>query len=376
MAVQTIKATIQMRKGNEKKFDPDKMTAGEWAVSLDSKKVWMCFRPGLVLRMATYEGFEQDMIEIQDILATCQDIQAAVERFMNLAQQHASHAESWSTSSKSWAVGGTGTREGENTNNSKYWSQQAEREADRAKMEADRAAAISGIDIDSELNESSANPVQNRVVTKELNKKLSKEGGDGSNIIVNFEQAMERLNVSNGDKFSVFAGKVKKWFFDLKQVAFSGNYNDLNNKLSIVNNLLATSSGYVLDATQGKILNDKITEKHNELVGEFDALGHERYIVKINPGGNAILTFKGASLLNNRNYIIQLSTIYTSTFQYRRYLLRGNVIRIIDNIAPANITANFNVPELVVIDGTVKVHFEGDKSTSVYSVAVIIDFLG
>lgn len=200
--------------------------------------------------------------------------------------------------------------------------------------------------------------------------------GEINDLTPDFDKAETRDNIQSGEKISILFGKVKKWFFDLNLVAFSGNYNDLNNKLSIVNNLLATSSGYVLDATQGKILNDKITEKHNEIVGEFDALGHERYIVKINPGGNAILTFKGAALLNNRNYIIQLSTIYTSTFQYRRYLLRNNAIRIIDNIAPSNITANFNVPELVVIDGTVKVHFEGDKSTSVYSVAVIIDFLG
>ena len=53
MAIQTINATIQMRRGMEEDFDPDQMAAGEWAVSTDSKKVWMCFRPGLVLRMAT-----------------------------------------------------------------------------------------------------------------------------------------------------------------------------------------------------------------------------------------------------------------------------------------------------------------------------------
>lgn len=147
MAVQTIKATIQMRKGAEQNFDPSQMTAGEWAVSTDSKKVWMCFSPGIVRRMATYEAFEQDMREIQLILATCQNIQAAVERFMQLAQQHSTQAEEWSVTSKSWAVGGTGTRQGENTNNSQFWSNQSKAEADRAKEEADRAAAITGIDI-------------------------------------------------------------------------------------------------------------------------------------------------------------------------------------------------------------------------------------
>ena len=66
---------------------------------------------------------------------------------MQLAQQHSTQAEEWSVTSKSWAVGGTGTRKGENTNNSQFWSNQSKAEADRAKEEADRAADITGIDI-------------------------------------------------------------------------------------------------------------------------------------------------------------------------------------------------------------------------------------
>lgn len=126
MAINTIKATIQMRRGHEEDFEPDQMTAGEWAVSMDSKKVWMCFMPGLVYRMATYEAFEEDMNEIQLILATCQDIQKAVERFEQLAQEHKNQAEHYSVLSKSWALGGTGIRDGEDTNNSKYYSKESE----------------------------------------------------------------------------------------------------------------------------------------------------------------------------------------------------------------------------------------------------------
>ena len=86
MAINTIHATIQERYGAEENLDPDQLTTGEWAVATDTEKVWMCFRPGLVLRMATYEGFEQDMKEIQDILAECQDIQTAVAAFEKLAE--------------------------------------------------------------------------------------------------------------------------------------------------------------------------------------------------------------------------------------------------------------------------------------------------
>ena len=47
--------------------------------------------------------------------------------------------------SESWAVGGTGTRDGEDGDNSKYYCKQSQAEADRAKIEADKAAAFSEI---------------------------------------------------------------------------------------------------------------------------------------------------------------------------------------------------------------------------------------
>lgn len=122
----TTLATIQMRRGAEENFDPDQMTAGEWAVSTDSKKVWMCFMPGLVLRMATYEAFEKDMEEIRAILVEAQDIQLAIQTWFKLAE--------------SYAHGGTGAREGEETDNAKYYAEQA-------KISADNAAAVADIGI-------------------------------------------------------------------------------------------------------------------------------------------------------------------------------------------------------------------------------------
>lgn len=122
----TTLATIQMRRGAEENFDPDQMTAGEWAVSTDSKKVWMCFQPGLVLRMATYEAFEKDMEEIRQILVEAQDIQAAIE--------------AWNYLAESYAHGGTGKREGEDTDNAKYYSEQAQ-------IYANNAEAVTGIGI-------------------------------------------------------------------------------------------------------------------------------------------------------------------------------------------------------------------------------------
>lgn len=116
---------IRVRQGKEKDFNPYKLLPGEWATVLDKKYVYMCFSPGDVRRMATYEAFEEDMILIQQILATCEDIQVAVEAFKKIAEQHAIQAETYSVESKSWAVGGTKIRDGEDTNNSKFYAEQA-----------------------------------------------------------------------------------------------------------------------------------------------------------------------------------------------------------------------------------------------------------
>lgn len=71
-------AIMQVRRGLEADFDPEKMKPGEWAVSTDKQYVRMCFSPGVCVRMATYDAFEKDMAAIQDILAECQTIEQAV----------------------------------------------------------------------------------------------------------------------------------------------------------------------------------------------------------------------------------------------------------------------------------------------------------
>ena len=56
--------------------------------------------------------------------------------------------------------------------------------------------------------------------------------GDASNTTVAFTQASARENIETGETKSTLFGKIKKWFSDLKAVAFSGSYNDLSDKPS------------------------------------------------------------------------------------------------------------------------------------------------
>lgn len=61
---------IQNRRGNESDFDPNKMLQGEWATATDTEKVWMCFKPGKVRRMATYEDMVENIGEATEEIKT------------------------------------------------------------------------------------------------------------------------------------------------------------------------------------------------------------------------------------------------------------------------------------------------------------------
>lgn len=81
------------------------------------------------------------------------------------------------------------------------------------------------------------------------------EDGDTSNTTVTFADTTTRENLVSGEKVSVGFGKIKKWFADLKSFAFK----------DLVNNLTTSTAGSALDASQGKILNDKYEELNQSL---------------------------------------------------------------------------------------------------------------
>lgn len=119
---------IQVRRGNEADFDASKMLPGELAVSLDARYVRMCFAPGIVLRMATYDSFEADMSQIKSILAECKSIQSAVQRIQSEVNSKASLTIEYANSAKQSA-------------------DRAYSEAERAKTYANNAEAVTGVQI-------------------------------------------------------------------------------------------------------------------------------------------------------------------------------------------------------------------------------------
>lgn len=61
-----------------------------------------------------------------------------------------------------------------------------------------------------------------------------------------FTESNERTNIKSGEKLSIILGKIMKFFTDLKTVAFSGSYNDLDNKPNIPSKVsqLVNDSGF------------------------------------------------------------------------------------------------------------------------------------
>ena len=148
---------IRMRRGKRTDFAPTKMLPGEWAVAIDSNTdnqiVWMCFAAGVVKRMGTYEDFKvmirdatkdtrkntNTVVQIRDDVVNTylpQIIQNA-----NLASSSATTAVNNATLSKSYSGGGTGTRAGENKDNSKYYSEQSKASSQTAQFYAEQAEA-------------------------------------------------------------------------------------------------------------------------------------------------------------------------------------------------------------------------------------------
>lgn len=72
---------------------------------------------------------------------------------------------------------------------------------------------------------------------------------DVNDIAPTFLQAETRENINSGEKLPVIFGKIKKFFADLKTVAFTGSYNDLSNKPS-ASDIGAVATSKVLDTAE------------------------------------------------------------------------------------------------------------------------------
>lgn len=89
---------------------------------------------------------------------------------------------------------------------------------------------------------------------------------DSSLNIVTFTEASARENVASGDEHRTIFAKIKKFFADLKAVAFSGDYQDLSNTPEIPSKVsdLANDSNYVT-SSELSIVSDNVSSLQGDI---------------------------------------------------------------------------------------------------------------
>nr|DAV36461.1 MAG TPA: endosialidase chaperone [Caudoviricetes sp.] len=324
---------IQMRRGNKADFDPSKMLPGEWAVAIDSDTqnqiVWMCFRAGVVKRMGTYEDFKEQIREAtaeikneykEEFQTILGEIEKLVEQtgenrntvvqirddtvntylpkmleYVKKAESSAEKAEASqqqtaesATKAQSYAVGGTGSREGEDSDNAKYYYQQAKDVSEGLKGGLQPHGTVAFADLPAladvstgwmfnisdeftttdDFKEGAGNVIpaganiyktsdekwdvlagtpvtgikgvnedsfrRGNVVLTAKDVGAVSTGGDTAENTTAFTAASARENLKSSESHATLFGKIVKWFSDLKEVAFTGKipWSDVTGKPS------------------------------------------------------------------------------------------------------------------------------------------------
>lgn len=168
------------------------------------------------------------------------------------ASAYAQSANAKSVLAESYAVGGTGTREGEDTDNAKYYMEQAKQQTGGiptkvSELENDLGYITKSVsnltnyydktDVDKKIDE---------IPKTDLTNYLTKTG-DGSNLTAAFEEATTLEELTTGEKLSSILGKIKLAVKNIKSLisligttdistigdgTITGGLSDVNSKLA------------------------------------------------------------------------------------------------------------------------------------------------
>lgn len=168
------------------------------------------------------------------------------------ASAYAQSANAKSVLAESYAVGGTGTREGEDTDNAKYYMEQAKQQTGGiptkvSELENDVGYITKKVsDLTNYYDKTSVDKKIDAIPKTYLTNYLTKTG-DGSNLTAVFEEATTLEELTTGEKLSSIFGKLKLAVKNLKSLigligttdisaigdgTVTGGLSDVNGKLS------------------------------------------------------------------------------------------------------------------------------------------------
>lgn len=167
------------------------------------------------------------------------------------ASAYAQSANAKSVLAESYAVGGTGTREGEDTDNAKYYMEQAKQQTGGiptkvSELENDAGYITKKVsDLTNYYDKTTVDEKIDAIPKPDLTNYLTKTG-DGSNLTAAFEEATTLEELTTGEKLSSIFGKIKLALKNLKSLisligttdistigdgTITGGLSDVNGKL-------------------------------------------------------------------------------------------------------------------------------------------------
>ena len=195
------------------------------------------------------------------------------------ASAYAQSANAKSVLAESYAIGGTGTREGEDTDNAKYYMEQAKQQTGGIPTK------VSELENDAGYIKKDVNNLVNYYDKTTTDKKLAninltdylKKTGDSSNTTVTFNEPTELAQPTTGEKLGGIIGKVSLAIKNINTLitflgktdissigdgTVTGAISDVNGKLiapdyqsavAIQSNYTCMTNGYVIGTIQGAV---------------------------------------------------------------------------------------------------------------------------
>lgn len=195
------------------------------------------------------------------------------------ASAYAQSANAKSVLAESYAIGGTGTREGEDTDNAKYYMEQAKQQTGGIPTKVSELENDVGYitkDVDNLTNYYDKITTDQKLANIDLTDYLKKTG-DASNTTVTFTEPTELAQPTTGEKLSGIIGKVSLAIKNVKTLisligntdissigngTVTGAISDVNGKLiapdyqsavAIQSNYTCMTNGYVIGTIQGAV---------------------------------------------------------------------------------------------------------------------------
>ena len=199
------------------------------------------------------------------------------------ASAYAQSANAKSVLAESYAIGGTGTREGEDTDNAKYYMEQAKQQTGGIPTKVSELENDVGYitkDVDNLTNYYDKTTTDQKLANINLTDYLKKTG-DSSNTTVTFNEPTELAQPTTGEKLGGIIGKVSLAIKNIKTL------------ITLIGNTDISSIG-----------NGTVTGAISDVNGKLSLLQHYKVIEGTNTGNTLTFTLASVSGWSSKLYLV------------------------------------------------------------------------